>query len=167
MRSLLRTLLLAFVLGATFPVVVDAQKPLPKYGVGEPNVRVRQFGPGVQRPDPIRWTRIAVVGGVFGVCALLMLTWYRRQSSGVGLAKDEAELAARGGGRAAGAGVSPLESVFAAITRAGGWVTPGRVAMSAGIDAGDVEDHLQSLVRGGRVKAGRDKRGRVLYRIPE
>ena len=99
---------------------------------------------------------------LFGGSFLGVAIWFRKQTRELDIPEDEQALAAQG--LAGGVGVSPKEAVYSAVSRAGGWVTPGRIALGAGLPTTEVESHLEGLVRDGRVKAGRDKRGRVLYR---
>ncbi len=132
---------------------------------GPPPARnIRPFYDGSIPKDTggVGLTGIVLLLVLFGGSFLGLTIWFRKQTRALEIPEDEQALAAKG--VATGAGVSPKEAVYSAVSRAGGWVTPGRVALGAGLPTTEVESHLEVLVRDGRVKAGRDKRGRVLYR---
>lgn len=103
--------------------------------------------------------------GILGCVIFLgLLVWFRKQARDLGLPEDEAELAAQGIASGRATGLSPKESIYTALGRVGGWATVGRISMATGVESSTTEDLLRDLVEEGRVKAGRDKRGRVLYR---
>ncbi len=164
MRALLRLVLLLGVLVVSAPALASpaaaGHRPPPTHS------GLRNFGGSAQPlgSDDTGYSPMAIVFlGVlavvaFGICALI----FKRIAQDMGLPADEEELATVSGA----VGVSPRETVFNAVSRAGSWVTPGRVAMGAGISTQEAEGFLEELARDGRVKAGRDKQGRILYRLP-
>jgi hypothetical protein len=177
MRVLLRSLCLVAFLGAGPPVLppatfdvagVHAQSE-PRRGAA-PRRELRQFQGGFQ--DEYAEPKVNVFGYVAltmigAVLFLIMVVIFRHQAKELGLPDDETALASSGAAVGGGVGVGPKESVFGAVARAGGWVTAGRVALSAGISPEEAESFLEDLLREARIKAGRDKRGRRLYRAPE
>lgn len=171
MRALLRLLALSLLLGVGGTALAQEAEAVP---VGPPPKEpiARFKGPMDERPKDtgIGLRGFAVLVGAGSVIFVVMLVWYRRttQDLGMELGDDEEGFEGVPGAAAAAEPVreksGPKESIMAVLGRAGGWVTPGRIALGAGLDIPVVEEHLEDLIREGRAKAGRDKSGRVLYR---
>lgn len=156
MRAYLIALFVAFSV-VSFVGPADAQ-------MGPPNPALRKFGEkNTRMPDQgLKLPGILFLAGLGLVTFLGATVFYKWQAKDLEIPEDEAALAAAAPRGVAG--VSPLETLAAALGRTEGWVTPGRVALSAGVDRHDAEELLKELVKDGRAKAGRDKQGRVLYR---
>lgn len=106
-------------------------------------------------------TFIFLFGAVFVVCLVV----YKIQVQELGMPEDEKELAQKMTVTGVGPGVGRKEVVFSALNRAEAWVTPGRVALSTDLSAEQAEELLSELLAEGRIKSGRDKKGRRLYKV--
>jgi len=166
MRALLRLVLLSGVLVVSAPALAGSGNPGHRPPSSHSGSSLRAFNPTDKpvgagdtgfSPTAIGFLLVlaVVTGGILTVV-------FKRMAADMGLPADEEQLASVSGA----VGVSPRETVYNAVSRAGSWVTPGRVAMGAGISTQEAEGFLEELAREGRVKAGRDKQGRILYRIP-
>ncbi len=109
-----------------------------------------------------------LIAGLGCITFLGLMVWFRHQTRELNIPEDEEALAARGasaGRGGGGGGAAPKETIFAALGRIDGWATSGRIAMASGVESSPAETALQELAQEGRIKAGRDKNGRVLYRV--
>lgn len=156
--------------GVTLPPA-EAQGPSePRRGPPPPELKTyRGLDEGEEEGAFLKSGRVVgVLIVIFGAVFVVLVAVYRAQVKELGLPENEKELAqtmtARGGGST---GVSPKELVYGALEKTGGWVTPGRVALAAGVATEEAEIFLGDLLAEGRIKSGRDKQGRRLYRVVE
>lgn len=137
---------------------------------GRPPPELKEYRGGIDEQDEagfrIRGRVLITLLFVFGAVFVVLLLVYRSQVKELGLPENERELAQAMASRGMGtAGVSSREVVFDAVSKTGGWVTPGRVGLAAGISTEEAEAMLGDLLAEGRIKSGRDKQGRRLYRL--
>ncbi len=134
---------------------------------GPPPPELRKHVSHDDRPDVDFLSRGRAIGTlvfVFGVVFVVLLMVYKTQVKELELPQDEKELAtvmAAGSGR----GVSAKEAVYRTVLNAEKWVTIGRVALSSNLSEDEAEALLRDLIEEGRIKSGRDKQGRRLYRV--
>ncbi|MDF1563433.1 MAG: hypothetical protein P1V51_10325 [Deltaproteobacteria bacterium] len=158
MRAFLASLLVGMALSFAAPAFAqDVGRP--------PSTKLRSYVDenAPKKKEGLSAQAYLLITGLGCLTFLGLLVWFRAQTRELNIPEDEQALASQGqaGG---GSGLSPKEAIFSALRRVDGWATSGRISMSSGVDSGTAESMLQQLVQEGRIKAGRDKRGRVLYR---